>query len=59
VLGYIRNIPTVTLPEMEAVMEDLAARNPKAKCADAHRFYDPAPLEQLIKEGFVKALYPR
>ena len=59
VLGYIRNIPTVTLPEMEAVMEDLAERNPKAKGADARRFYDPAPLEQLVKEGFVKELYPR
>ena len=59
VLGYIRNIPTVTLPEMEAVMEDLAERNPKAKGADARRFYDPAPLEQLAKEGFIKELYPR
>ena len=58
-LGYIRNIPTVTLPEMEAVMEDLAERNPKAKGADARCFYDPAPLEQLVKEGFVKELYPR
>lgn len=59
VLGYIRNVPTVTLPEMEAVMEDIAARNPKAKGADARQFYDPAPLEQLAKEGFIKELYPR
>ena len=44
---------------MEAVMEDLAERNPKAKGVDARRFYDPAPLEQLVKEGFVKELYPR
>jgi NitT/TauT family transport system substrate-binding protein len=59
VLGYIRNVPTVTLPEMEAVMEDIASRNPKAKGVDARQFYDPAPLEQLVKEGFVKELYPR
>lgn len=59
VLGYIRNLPTVTLPEMEAVMEDLAERNPKAKGADARKFFDPAPLEQLVKEGFVKELYPK
>ena len=59
ILGYIRNIPTVTLPEMEAVMEDIAERNPKAKGVDARKFYDPAPLEQLVKEGFVKELYPR
>jgi len=59
VLGYIRNVPSVTLPEMEAVMEDIAAHNPKAKGADARQFYDPAPLEQLAKEGFIKELYPR
>ncbi|MGE5219223.1 MAG: ABC transporter substrate-binding protein [Chloroflexota bacterium] len=59
VLGYIRNVPTVTLPEMEAVVEDIARRNPKAKGADARQFYDPAPLERLAKEGFIKELYPR
>src|SRR5215470_5768211 len=59
VLGYIRNVPTVTLPEMEAVMEDIATRNPKAKGVDARQFYDPAPLEQLAKEGFIQEFYPR
>jgi NitT/TauT family transport system substrate-binding protein len=59
VLGYIRDVPTVTLPEMEAVMEDIATRNPKAKGVDPRQFFDPAPLEQLTKEGFIKELYPR
>ena len=59
VLGYIRNVPTITPAEIDAVLEDLATRNPKAKGADAKQFYDPAPLEQLAKEGFVKELYPR
>jgi ABC-type nitrate/sulfonate/bicarbonate transport system substrate-binding protein len=59
VLGYIRDIPTVTHPEMEAVMEDIASRNPKGKGVDVRQFYDPAPLEQLVKEGFIKELYPR
>lgn len=59
VLGYIRDIPTVTHPEMEAVMEDIASRNPKAKSVDVRQFYDPAPLEQLAKEGFIRELYPR
>jgi NitT/TauT family transport system substrate-binding protein len=59
VLGYIRDVPTVTLPEMEAVMEDIATRNPKAKGVDPRQFYDPAPLEQLAKDGFIKELYPR
>jgi NitT/TauT family transport system substrate-binding protein len=59
VLGYIRDIPTVTHPEMEAVMEDIASRNPKAKGVDVRQFYDPAPLEHLAREGFIKELYPR
>jgi ABC-type nitrate/sulfonate/bicarbonate transport system substrate-binding protein len=59
ILGYIRDIPTVTHAEMEAVIEDIATRNPKAKGIDVRQFYDPAPLEQLAKEGFIKELYPR
>jgi NitT/TauT family transport system substrate-binding protein len=59
VLGYIRDVPIVTEQEMEAVMEDIGARNPKSKGADIRQFYDPAPLEQLAKEGFIKELYPR
>jgi len=59
VLGYVRNVPTITPGEMDAVLEDVGARNPKAKGADPKQFYDPAPLEQLAKEGFIKELYPR
>jgi NitT/TauT family transport system substrate-binding protein len=59
VLGYIRDIPNVTLAEMEAVLEDIATRNPKARGVNPRQFYDPAPLEQLAKEGFIKELYPR
>jgi NitT/TauT family transport system substrate-binding protein len=59
VLGYIRDVPTVTPAEMDAVLEDIATRNPKAKGANPRQFYDPAPLEQLAKEGFIKELYPR
>ncbi len=59
VVGYIRNVPTVTSVEMEAVIEDIASRNPKAKGVDVKQFYDLNPLEQLVKEGFVKELYPR
>ncbi|HEY1235394.1 MAG TPA: ABC transporter substrate-binding protein [Candidatus Binatia bacterium] len=59
ILGYIRDVPTVTQPEMEGVIEDIATRNPKAKSVEPRQFYDPAPLEQLAKEGFIKELYPR
>jgi NitT/TauT family transport system substrate-binding protein len=59
VLGYIRNVPTITIAELDSVLEDLGARNPKVKNADPKQFYDPAPLELLAKEGFIKELYPR
>ncbi|MBI4491009.1 MAG: ABC transporter substrate-binding protein [Deltaproteobacteria bacterium] len=59
VLGYIRDVPTITSSEVEAVLEEVSARNPKAKGADPKQFYDPAPLEQLAREAFIKKLYPR
>jgi NitT/TauT family transport system substrate-binding protein len=59
VLGYIRDFPTVSAEEVETALEEIATRNPKAKGADLKSFYDPAPLDQLAKEGFVKQLYPR
>jgi len=59
VLGYIRDVPTVTPAEMDAVLDDIASRNPKAKGVDVKQIYDLNPLEQLAKEGFIKELYPR
>ncbi len=59
VLGYIRDVPTISAGEVENALEDVATRNPKAKGADPKQFYDPSPLEQLAKEGFIKELYPR
>jgi len=59
VLGYIRDVPTVTPAEMDAVIEDIASRNPKAKGVDVKQFYDLGPLDQLAKEGFIKELYPK
>jgi hypothetical protein len=44
---------------MESLLEAIAAQNPKAKGADPKQFYDPAPLEQLTREGFVKEIRPR
>lgn len=59
VLGYIRDVPTITREEIDSVLDDVAARNPKAKGADPKQFYDPGPLEQLSREGFIAELYPR
>ncbi len=59
VLGYIRDVPTITSSEVEAALEEISARNPKAKGIDPKQFYDQTPMEQLAKEGFIKQLYPR
>jgi NitT/TauT family transport system substrate-binding protein len=59
VLGYIRDVPTITSTEIEAALEEIAVRNPKAKGADPKQFFNPAPLGQLAREGFIKELYPR
>jgi len=58
VLGYIRNVPRSRRLK-STVLEDVAMRNAKAKSVDPKQFYDPAPLEQLAREGFIKELYPR
>lgn len=54
VLGYIRDVPTITSAEVESALDEIAARNPKAKGADPKQFYNPAPLAQLAREGFIK-----
>jgi NitT/TauT family transport system substrate-binding protein len=59
VLGYIRNVPTITSTEIEAALEEISVRNPKAKGTDPKQFFNPAPLGELAKEGFIKELYPR
>jgi NitT/TauT family transport system substrate-binding protein len=54
VLGYIRDVPTITSAEVESALDEIAARNPKAKGADPKQFYNPAPLAQVAREGFIK-----
>ena len=59
VQGYIRDVPTISSLEVETALEEIAARNPKVKGLDTKQFFDAAPLEQLIKQGFVKQLQSR
>jgi hypothetical protein len=49
-----RDAPAVTRTEIESVLEAIGAQNPKAKSADPKQFYDPVPLEELAREGFIK-----
>lgn len=49
-----RDFPVVTQQEMVSVLDSIATGNPRAKGVDSKQFYNNAPLEQLVKEGFVK-----
>ncbi len=40
-------------------MGGLAERSPKARGADARKFYDSAPLGQSARDGLTEELYPR
>jgi len=59
VLGYIRDLPTVSSAEVETALEEIAARNPKARGLEPKQFYDSAPLEKLAREGFIRQLQSR
>ena len=52
-------VTSVSRKPLSIALEEIAVRIPKAKGADAKSFYDPAPLDRLAKEGFIKQLYPR
>ena len=58
-LGYIRDVPTVSSAEVETALEEIAARNPKARGLEPKQFYDSAPLEKLAREGFIRQLQSR
>jgi NitT/TauT family transport system substrate-binding protein len=49
-----RDFPVVTQQEMVSVLDSIAIQNPRAKGADPKQFYNNAPLDQLVQEGFVK-----
>jgi NitT/TauT family transport system substrate-binding protein len=49
-----RDFPVVTQQEMGSVLDSIAVQNPRAKGADPKQFYNNAPLDQLVQEGFVK-----
>ena len=42
---------------MRAVLDELAAENPKAKEAEPRKFFDDSFVRQLQSSGFIDALY--
>jgi hypothetical protein len=58
-LSWLIRYPATALVTTDAFVRNIATRYPKARGVDPRQFYNPAPLEQLAKEGFIKELYPR
>ena len=54
---YMLRVPLTRAEAMRSVLEDLAARIPKAKDADPKRFYDDSFVRQMQASGFIDELY--
>lgn len=54
---FMAPVPYPTLKGVEAILEDLAKTNPKARGADPKRFVEPGFLKELEESGFVSQLY--
>jgi NitT/TauT family transport system substrate-binding protein len=56
-IKFMARVPYPTLKGIEAILDDLARTNPKAKGADPKRFIEPRFLKELEESGFVAKLY--
>jgi len=56
-IKYMARVPYPGIKGVEAILEDLARTNPKAKTADPKRFIEPRFLKELEDSGFVAQLY--
>jgi hypothetical protein len=54
---YMLRVPLTTTEAMKSVLDDLAARIPKAKDADPRRFFDDSFVRQMQASGFIDVLY--
>lgn len=54
---YMLKVPLTTTEAMRSVLDDLAARIPKAKDSDPRRFFDDSFVRQMQSNGFIDALY--
>ncbi len=58
-IKYMARVPYPSLKGVEALLEDLAKTNPKAKGADPKRFVEPRFLKELEDNGVVARLYKK
>ena len=58
-IKFMTRVPYPTLKGVEAILEDLAKTNPKARGADPKRFVELRYLKEVEESGFVSQLYGR
>jgi NitT/TauT family transport system substrate-binding protein len=56
-IKFMARVPYPTLKGIDAILEDLAKTNPKARGADPKRFVEPRFLKELEDSGFITKLY--
>ena len=55
--GFTEKIPMVKREGVQVVLDQEAVKMPQAKDFAAERFYDNSLVQELIAEGFYKALW--
>ena len=54
---YVLRVPAPTVAAIRPILENLGARDPKARQADPARFIEPRFVRELEESGFIKRLY--
>ena len=54
---HLLKVPLPTVEAVKSVLDELAARNPKAKELDPRKFFDDSFVRQLEANGFIDSLY--
>ena len=54
---HLAKVPLPSIDALKTVLEELAARNPKAREMDPRKFFDDSFVRQMQASGFIDALY--
>jgi ABC-type nitrate/sulfonate/bicarbonate transport systems, periplasmic components len=56
---FVEKIPLVKREAVQATLDEIGKKNPKAKQAKPEQFYDNSLVQELVKEGFFVSLWGR
>lgn len=56
---FVEKIPFVKKEAVQATLDEIGKKNPKAKQAKAEQFYDNSLVQELVKEGFFAGMWGR